>query len=96
MEFEKMGFDLTMMAWAVMGNAGLITLGAYLVAHLSRVIERWEAGQAAGDAHNTAAPTDNEHDSLPTVTPLRGSRSGEDSQAAVQYLHYSSEIPHVA
>ena len=54
MELERMGFDLTLLALVVMGNAILVAVGAGLVAYLKNVINRWKANEIA----RTKQPTD--------------------------------------
>ena len=47
MELERMGFDMTLLAFVILGNAVLVAAGAGLVAYLKRVISAWKVTEAA-------------------------------------------------
>ncbi len=47
MAFEKMGFDLTLWIYVVLGNSALITFGAVFSACLTRKIKGWQQAAAA-------------------------------------------------
>ncbi len=64
MELEKMGFDLTVLAYVIFGNAALVVTGACLISLLKRII-RTDNDEAAFSAHTisntnafTGSPTD--------------------------------------
>ena len=46
MELERMGFDLTILAFVVLGNFSLVAIGAFLVVYLERIIKRWKEKNA--------------------------------------------------
>ena len=55
MELERMGFDVTVLAFVILGNAFLVAAGAGLVAYLKRVIRMWEAKEAARTHRHSSA-----------------------------------------
>jgi len=46
MELEIMGFDLTRLAFVVMGNFSLIAIGVSLVAYFEGIIKKWKEEEA--------------------------------------------------
>ncbi len=71
MELERMGFDLTLLAFVVLGNSILVAGGACLVDYLKRVIKRWEEEQATPAYQSTDS---NDYASTSTLPVSHGGR----------------------
>ncbi len=54
MELERMGFDLTVMAYVLLGNTALIVTGLCLIALLKRIVKTGQE-EAAFSAHQITA-----------------------------------------
>ncbi len=61
MELERMGFDLTVLAYVVLGNSVLVAIGAFLAAYFGRIIKRWEEEEAARACQNTTGSDEYDH-----------------------------------
>jgi hypothetical protein len=48
MEWERMGFDLSMLAYSILAIALLIAAGVAFVANTRRLIRRWEQEETGG------------------------------------------------
>ena len=48
MEWERMGFDLNLLAYSILAIALLIAAGVAFVANVRSIIRRWEEEEAGG------------------------------------------------